>query len=530
MGSAQGAIIERGTAYFRVAPAWIAALARTRVVEGNWRSGDRILECLEGADGQPMPLDLRYKILAGEWTLEGEDNAPEAVPWTDAEAQRAHREQCAWLWAGTALVRDRLWRPYAIVDRGHNIQDAKYASGLVNNVKEDRPNPDWFKARALYYADSPQADVAWSPNKDAPFILWRVVADMMPPWMHPAETFADAWTAYPKSRPLESRGAHDPTMPSQQAPAPQPRRQTPQPEDVAAKRRAQEARAAQEAEEDLRRAAEDAARYADRRRRIIEAAEGKPVVRLEWGDNAAAVPRALLAALAVSRSRGDSRPDNNPWDLWRPICPGGLKMPMDDPWHSDLMHLLGVDLQADYGPQASADAGAARRAVIYEATDDLQRLGRQDRAVLPAWVQLDTPLTYRFDPDAGVVRDGVLFPGAVAAPAAALPKGTHRAVVLCGTGTARGPVVHAEPDQEVPPGSIVVVPNAGVDYYIAAVTAHRAGGAVIAEDGGVLTHLAVEGREAGFRVLVLPKARTLLPAGVQVVVDATARTVRVLGD
>lgn len=66
----------------------------------------------------------------------------------------------------------------------------------------------------------------------------------------------------------------------------------------------------------------------------------------------------------------------------------------------------------------------------------------------------------------------------------------------------------------------------------AAVTFRVPGGewsySVICENGGALSHLAVEGRASGFRVVVVPDTRRLFPVGSRVRVDVGAGTVEIV--
>ena len=102
----------------------------------------------------------------------------------------------------------------------------------------------------------------------------------------------------------------------------------------------------------------------------------------------------------------------------------------------------------------------------------------------------------------------------------------HDCAVLSGQGATTGTAVHPGPDEEVPAGSVAIVPHAGPEYWAAARSACAAGdGAVVAEAGGRLAHLALLGREPGpdgrdaFRLVVVRDARRLYPAGGSVRVD-----------
>jgi uncharacterized protein (DUF433 family)/phosphohistidine swiveling domain-containing protein len=74
--------------------------------------------------------------------------------------------------------------------------------------------------------------------------------------------------------------------------------------------------------------------------------------------------------------------------------------------------------------------------------------------------------------------------------------------VFGGRGMARGEVYLPEIDEEVNPGTIIVIPNLSQDYYIPAASAGNRG-AVIAHAGGEMSHLATVAREDGLRIILV---------------------------
>ena len=89
---------------------------------------------------------------------------------------------------------------------------------------------------------------------------------------------------------------------------------------------------------------------------------------------------------------------------------------------------------------------------------------------------------------------------------------------MCGQGSVTGKVLHPKEDEEVPPGSIIVIPHAGPEYAIPAMSAGETG-AIITELGGELAHLTVLGREMNLRMVRLENALALYPAGITLEVD-----------
>ena len=177
----------------------------------------------------------------------------------------------------------------------------------------------------------------------------------------------------------------------------------------------------------------------------------------------------------------------------------------DNPWHTDLLLAMGFDLRDDYGTDHTAEQQNRKRAVYNVVCKVQSRWRRGGGLAVKAWIN-----------------------GSEDAEAPTTPNGC---MVLCGSGVVEGLAVHPMPDDEdgVPPGSIVIVAHADAEHYIAAVTAHKGGGgAVVCESGGRLSHLAVEGLESGFRVVVVPNARQKFPAGSRVRVDIGAGRVEVV--
>jgi len=96
----------------------------------------------------------------------------------------------------------------------------------------------------------------------------------------------------------------------------------------------------------------------------------------------------------------------------------------------------------------------------------------------------------------------------------------QQCVKLGGSGRVSGTVVFPGPNEGVPAGSIAVVPSAGPAYELALLSACKGGaGAVIAEVGGRLAHLAIVSRELGARLVVMENATKVLKPGQLVTLD-----------
>jgi hypothetical protein len=151
---------------------------------------------------------------------------------------------------------------------------------------------------------------------------------------------------------------------------------------------------------------------------------------------------------------------------WAVICPQGMKMQCDNPMHTDWIVGAGLDPAMAYNMEHPVNQAAWQYAV-------------------------------------------------------ALSKGNGEDFVrLAGKGKAVGRIVFPAPNAGVPDGCIAVVPNAGVDYEIAMLSACKSGrGAVIAAVGGKLAHLATVARETEGRVALVENAMTAFTEGELVELD-----------
>jgi len=163
---------------------------------------------------------------------------------------------------------------------------------------------------------------------------------------------------------------------------------------------------------------------------------------------------------------------------WTAVCPAGLKMDGDDPVHTDW--LVGAEPPLD--PM------------------DYYGRGPLEEGVFALLNEVQSSLM------------GFEVP------------------VLAGNGRFEGVVVHPKPDEEVPPGSVLVVPHCGTEYFAAAVSAAkgRGGAAVIAARGGRMAHLCVVGLEHGLTILLDSDAAARYPARTRVSVDGARGRLRVL--
>jgi len=221
-------------------------------------------------------------------------------------------------------------------------------------------------------------------------------------------------------------------------------------------------------------------RLADLRAAVLKQA-GADLLDLSWGAamnhdgteirvpaGSVKVPRAPFLHWAFARMKmfEDQLPS------WQTICPPGMKMMNDDPYHTDWV--VGAGLDPD------------DRALLYH-----------PGPVADAAMKLSHELQDQFDE----------------------PSDVH---VLVDGPYASGTVHHGCKKKPSPDGAIVVLPNLHPDYLEAIADA----AAVITEEGGAVAHLAQVGRERNLPIVRIASARERFSAGDVVSVDTATRTVR----
>lgn len=173
------------------------------------------------------------------------------------------------------------------------------------------------------------------------------------------------------------------------------------------------------------------------------------------------VPKAPFEQWALSRTEY-----RHP-STWTSISPRDFKMVNDDPLHTDWVIGAGIMPDEIYDDKY--------RSLVTAAYGEMLRIQQRVRNI----------------------------------PALGKP-----CAVLNGTGTVSGVAVWPCRNQEVALGSIIIIPEAGPEYYVAMVSACRNGtGAVITETGGKLCHLATQAWELGARIVQVENALMEFSAG-----------------
>lgn len=156
---------------------------------------------------------------------------------------------------------------------------------------------------------------------------------------------------------------------------------------------------------------------------------------------------------------------------WNCVCSSGMKMPMDDPFHTDWVVGGGLDPQ--------------NRELLY-----------YPGPVCEASLKLAHELQDKFD----------------------APSDIH---VLVDGDVVGGSIHHGKKKKPCPDGAIVVLPNLHPDY----VATIEDAAAVITEEGGMTAHLAQVGRERALPIVRIANACERFQEGDMVVVNTAARTV-----
>ncbi len=472
------------TLHFKIDGADLTRLARERMLDDAPGSAWRIATSLIG-DGV---ADAAIKILQGTAKLVGNESAMSVKPDSSEKAKK-YRERLAWLFAGRIRVRDTWYRPVAYVsDMGPKDMTNDHGRPIFR-VQHTEKSAGGYLNREWHYVGKDETVLDNACYLDGGVereVIFRQCGER-PHWEHgpltpqlAVQEFLDA------GRTLEERshtklygstsaewwgdGDDDDVMPVAKAlsmrvnRAPRTEKERNQErEDAATETRREEARKAELA----------------RLRVKILAQAGTDLIELKWDKHvgyedqilapagSAMIPRAPFLNWAFKRMLRF----NAVLPEWQPVCPSGMKMPLDDPYHTDWVVAAGFDPED--------------RALYSGPIND-------------AAMQLASDMQDKFDrPAVHVLVDGRI---------------------------AHGVIVHGRANTPLPNtafGSIVVLPNLH-PKYLAAVE-HAA--AVITQAGGATAHLAQVGRERALPIVLIPDALALFPVGESVTVDTAERSV-----
>lgn len=481
-----------GVAHFRITGQAFTRLVQERMLDDAPDAAYRLATSI--GSGDPAVDDtipkIAQRLCDGKAALEGDERSMQVV----SKAHRKYQTRIAWLHAGRIRLRDRWWQPVAYV-QDVGPMDLKNDHGVPTYTPSGGRG---IKNRGWHYCGKDEIVVDHVSYKDpeSPHfereVIFRACVER-PHWHQPPTSPQAALDEYlAAGRTLEKRGhstsyGRDPERwPSgypgrswQREPDPPaggPARFHGATPNAAMRRKLeeQEREAREKAEEESR-----LRRVADLRALILAQA-GDDLIELAWearGEVPAGktmVPRAPFVLWAFARLKWYARL----LPTWKTISPGGMKMAMDEPNHTDWVIGGGFDpLDRDlYWGGAKAEAADRLRSRLQDEFDERQRVEDEKVTTLVAGAKVT------------------------------------------------GVVVHGHPGETPAPGLVVVVPNLHTRYLWAVTGA----AAVISEEGGEVAHLVQVAREQAIPVVRAERALERWSEGDVVEVDAEARTVRVV--
>jgi len=524
--------------YFKIDGEFLSNFARTRVIEGAW---EQALKMLVNDCGTTH--DQAIEIMRGHATFTGvaEIGNPDShLGWKKlsktGKIAKDVAKQLDYMYGHVFKYKDKYWKPYACV-HGWQEEDMMFArsyTGQRNIVNGDMRASNRFPngaLRSLFYANSHEKDllVILSNKSDEMTDVLCEQVNTPPFWLDIPLNDPAAHIRSFKGLSLPLRGAvngrieNDPENVIASAPAPI-EEQDDSPDGQAALAR----ELTQQLIKDL-----DAATTTLQIRQIENEYEEKfkklrtrniPSEVWDWREEAHHKARANIEEMYAVRVRkqadelggwydlnlrDERHPNYEPasikvprnaflhWALrgfrfedfgrknpeWPCIAGSGWKLPMDDPYHTDWMLGAGIPLSETYD----------RSTTLFDDDGDNKTESLAER-VRSASFEARSQLVEEWT--------GVEF--------SILSKGKDEWF--------SGEVVFAKPDEDVPPGSIAIAPNAGPKYYMAMISANKKNkdgdrGLLICQTGGTLAHLAVVGREEKCTVLMIPKANAKFQPG-----------------
>ncbi len=507
--------------HFSVEPGFYDQHARGLMLEDNWRGAlSFLMDTLQG-----MTYDLAVGVLQGKLSIKVDADGDLATCEQDPtdEAYLRYRGTYDWQHAGLWQIGAEFYQPYAVVER-FGFEDQQYAREELQRWEDRDYTPAEYRTlRARYYAEHRETDLVHFDNKLGAVLFKRIAGPAF--WQASHKEPAAAIAAFLKLRRLSSLKA-EPLRDTQATdfrhwkfyesalylgklrmsrwdetlltPAILDTLTTlvEVADNVQIARWDEEAKKAGlpvEAEEDDEDDRDEKGRprrkekwtYAQWQSRLTsallraeireKAAKSGGFIQLvlkdrDDGESTVVVPAAALLRWCSRNIRG-ARWDDIP--AWTTVSPSGMKGLSDDPVHTDWWIGAGFEPREAYHEEHP----------LYKA----------------AW-NFSVNLSFTYGQDF---------------------------VKLAGKGRAFGRVVFPKPNEAVPEGSIAVVPFAGVDYEIAMLSACKKGrGAVIAQVGGKLAHLATVARETEARVLVVDNAMNVFRAGEFVLLDMDNMTLQ----
>lgn len=469
--------------HFTVEPDFIVKFVRDQVLSKDWRGAIRTLTSL------PLTLDESISLLRGDLTLVDAENGqiklaeqPKDCPELKRYLSTAH-----WQHAGILEHDGEFYQPYAEIV-GFNWQDSNAVFERMRELEDWFTMKEFREMRARHYVDKPFDDIVRFDTGGDPVIFKRVQgpAFWMTTFTDPAEAVKDFHAA---KRHMEQRGGSVDRSESCKADSLEfylkAAREGFILKDFDGIVKGEEGEILERIMEmrdrfDNRDDSEDDPWYSDESR----FQDAVSALYWKWRVDRAAEKNGGFMEIEADSERDDGkvtyriaripflwwayerRRHEGVLPHWDIVCPSGMKMYGDNPLHTDWWVSSGLALKQAYDHDHPLNQAAWKIATKWQYTE-----------------------------------------GA-------------KCIKLAGKGKVSGPIVFPKPNEAVPAGSIAVVSHAGPDYQLALTTACKGdSGAVIAQVGGKLAHLAIVSREMGARLVVIDEALTKFKEGELVTLD-----------
>jgi len=465
--------------HFTVEPDFIVKFVRDKVLSKDWRGALRTLTSL------PVTLDDAVALLRGESTLVDAGNGQVVLaeqPKDCPDLQR-YLNTAYWQNAGILERNGEFYQPYAEII-GFGWQDLDPVMTRLREMEDWCTMREFRDMRARHYFDTPFDDIVCFDTGTNPVIFKRVQGPAF--WMKTFEDAADAVKdCVAAKRNLEVRGegsnAHRADSVEFYLKPARDGFLLKDFDDIVHGEEGDMLERIMEMRDrfDNRDESEEDPWYSDESRfqdavsalywkwRVDRAAEkngGFMDIVTEGHDDEPVTYR--VARNPFLHWAYERRHHQGVLPHWPVVCPSGMKMYGDNPMHTDWWVSSGLPLKAAY--------------------DHDHPLNKASWKIASKWQYTE---------------------GA-------------KCIKLAGKGKVSGPIVFPKANEAVLPGSIAVVSHAGPDYQLALTSACKDGtGAVIAQVGGKLAHLAIVSREMGARLVVIDEALTKFKEGELVTID-----------
>lgn len=331
---------------------FLTETARSLVLEGEIAKAWTLLsKGLFGPDGETVAI----RVLKGEMKLVGDSSkGVRLVRETKASAAR-YQKSLSSVYAGRVRIRGCWYEPRAKVVRfdpesGHRASLALPQSPEDIEISElGGAVAKWWEDRARTYAD--EGEIVQKVRSD--FYLFAPTSER-PFWFRGPDSLEEALDEFTRSgRRIREIGEEaDSTFPSLLT-SPVPSVPLASPENW---------------EEDRDWEEEERKRLEELRKKILDQAASDTFVLTTETGRSFTIPRAPFVKWALHRTSLSKLAPS-----WNSVSPVGLKLPSDNPDHTDWMIGAGADLQKDYAPHSDLSRASFRESFrIQEELGDFQ--------------------------------------------------------------------------------------------------------------------------------------------------------------